>query len=430
MTQTCFKRRRRKYFCILFIRMSKNPTTDLSSFFVTGINYKKTDTEIRGLFAIGSEQYECMLKKASSYGVRDLFVLSTCNRSEIYAVTDQPEQLINLICSQTQGSPDLFKKLSYKKNGIQAVQHLFDVSAGLDSQILGDYEIVGQIRVAMKYAKERGFIQTFLERALNQVLQSSKEIKNSTALSDGTVSVAYSAVQYIRENIPVIKDKKILLLGTGKIGTTTCKNLVDYIGTDHITLMNRTPEKAENLANAFGLRTASIETLATEIQESDIILVATNAPEPIILLRDLEKITDQKLIIDLSIPCNVEKSVSAIPGITLLDVDGLSKIKDETLQRRAAEIPKARLIIQHHLEELMDWHEMRRHVPVLKEVKIKLQEIHGSPMFDKPNPEKLSSISADLQIQRVLNGMASKMRRENQRGCFYIEAINEFIEGR
>jgi glutamyl-tRNA reductase len=410
--------------------MSKNPTTDLSNFFVTGINYKKTDAEIRGLFAIGSEQYNSMLKMASEYGVRDLFVLSTCNRSEIYAVTEHPGQLIDLICSQTQGSPELFKALSYQKNGLQAVQHLFDVSAGLDSQILGDYEIVGQIRVAMKFAKERGFIQSFLERALNQVLQSSKEIKNSTALSDGTVSVAYSAVQYIREHIPVIKDKKILLLGTGKIGTSTCKNLVDYIGTGHITLMNRTPERAENLAKAFNLRTASMDSLAKEIRECDVILVATNAPEPVIHFKDVEKIDGKKLIIDLSIPCNVEKSIAGIAGVTLLDVDGLSKIKDETLQRRAAEIPKARIIIQHHLDELMDWHEMRRHVPVLKEVKIKLQEIHGSPLFDHPKTEKPSSVSSDKQIQRVLNGMASKMRRENQRGCYYIEAINEFIEGR
>ncbi|HEY2648362.1 MAG TPA: glutamyl-tRNA reductase [Puia sp.] len=407
--------------------MNKHPHNELSNFFVAGINYKKTDTGVRGSFAIGAEQYNNMLSLAAEYGVRDFFVLSTCNRSEIYGIAEQPTHLVNLFCSQTQGSSVLFHELAYQKNGARAIGHLFEVAAGLDSQILGDYEIVGQLRQAMKFAKARGFINNFLERLLNQVLQSSKEIKNTTALSDGTVSVAFAAIQYIRENISSIEHKKILLLGTGKIGTITCKNLVDYLGTSSITLINRTPEKAEHLAETFNLRTAHIETLQEEIKKSDIILVATNAPEPIIQVTDLENISGPKLIIDLSIPCNVEKKVEDLHHVKLIDVDGLSILKDETLMRRAAEVPKARAIIQTHFNELMEWIEMRKHVPVLKQVKIKLQEIYGSPLFEQPTPEKPSSLVRDQKIQRVLNGMASKMRRENQRGCYYIEAINEFI---
>jgi glutamyl-tRNA reductase len=409
--------------------MGKQISTDLSHFFVAGINYKKTDTQVRGSFAIRPEQYDHLLKLAPQYGVRDLFVLSTCNRSEIYGIADSAEQLVNLLCSQTQGSSEIFCQLSYQKNGVFALRHLFEVGAGLDSQILGDYEIVGQLRQAMKFAKARGFIHSFLERTLNQVLQSSKEIKNSTALSDGTVSVAYAAVQYIREHISSLENKRILLIGTGKIGTITCKNLVDYLGSSRITLMNRTPEKAENLASSFHLRTASIEDLSAEILQNDIILVATHATEPIIHFSQLENISGQKLIIDLSIPCNVEKRVAGMQHIDLIDVDGLSKLKDETLMRRAAEVPKARLIIDSHVQELMEWHDMRKHVPVLKLVKIKLQEIHGSPLFEIPVPEIPTLVNRDQKIQRVLNGMASKMRRENQRGCFYIEAINEFIAG-
>ena len=407
--------------------MSKNPTTELSNFFAVGINYKKTDTEIRSSFAIGPKQYSNILNVALEYGVRDLFILSTCNRSEIYGIADNPEQLTAVFCSQTQGSLELFNELAYRKNGLNAIQHLFDVAAGLDSQILGDYEIVGQLRYAMKFAKDRGYIRTFLERMLNQVLQSTKEIKNNTTLSDGTVSVAFSAIQYIRENIPSLKEKQILLLGTGKIGTITCKNLVDYLGTNQITLMNRTPEKAEHLAEAFNLRTASIETLREEIKNSDIILVATNAIEPIIHFDDLANVSGEKLIIDLSIPCNVERRLENLHHIKLIDVDGLSKLKDETLLRRAGEVPKAQAIIHSHVRELMEWFEMRKHVPLLKQVKIKLQEIHGSPLFEQPFRETKPSVSLDQKIQRVLNGMASKMRRENQRGCFYIEAINEFI---
>jgi glutamyl-tRNA reductase len=409
--------------------MNKNEYTELSNFSVAGINHKKTDTQIRGSFAIGPEQYENMLKLAAAYGVRDLFVLSTCNRSEIYGIAEDADQLVNLFCSQTQGSADLFSELAYRKKGMHAVKHLFDVGAGLDSQILGDYEIVGQLRKAMKFAKERGFIHSFLDRTLNQVLQSSKEIKNRTTLSDGTVSVAFAAVQYIRENSNSLEDKRILLLGTGKIGTITCKNLVDYLSTSQITLMNRTPERAESLASSFHLRTASLENLREELRRTDIVLVATNASEPIILAADLQNDERKKLIIDLSIPCNVEKKVLNLQHITLMDVDGLSKLKDETLLRRAAEVPKAQVIIETHLRELMEWHDMRKHVPVLKQVKIKLQEIHSSSFFEQQLAELPSPVTRDQKIQRVLNGMASKMRRENQRGCFYLEAINEFIAG-
>jgi glutamyl-tRNA reductase len=409
--------------------MNKNLNTDLANFFVTGINYKKTDTEMRGSFAIGPDQYENMLKLAAEYEVRDLFVLSTCNRSEIYGIADHVSQLVDLFCTQTQGSSKQFNEIAYQKNGVEAVKHLFDVGAGLDSQILGDYEIVGQLRKAMKFAKEKGFINSFLDRTLNQVLQSSKEIKNTTSLSDGTVSVAFAAVQYIREHTERLEDKRILLLGTGKIGTITCKNLVDYLPTSHITLMNRTPEKAESLASTFKLRTASLESLTQELSLADVVLVATNSPEPIILASDLQNAQGKKIIIDLSIPCNVEKKVENLKNITLIDVDGLSKLKDETLQRRAAEVPKARVIIQTHMRELLEWHEMRKYVPVLKQVKIKLQEIHGSPLFEQSLQEQPSPVIRDQKIQRVLNGMASKMRRENQSGCFYIEAINEFIAG-
>lgn len=409
--------------------MNRNPITELSNFFVTGINYKKTDTEIRGSFAIGPEQYERILKLAAQYDVRDLFVLSTCNRSEIYGIAEHADHLMNLLCTETQGSADLFKNLSYRKNGLEAVRHLFDVGAGLDSQILGDYEIVGQLRKAMKFAKERGFIHSFLDRTLNQVLHSSKEIKNYTSLSDGTVSVAFAAVQYIRERTDSLNDKRILLLGTGKIGTTTCKNLVDYLPGSHITLMNRSPEKAENLASVFNLRTASFGKLREELDMADVVLVATDAPEPLVLAADLQNNPRKKIVIDLSIPCNVEKKAESMQNITLIDVDGLSKLKDETLMRRAAEVPKARIIIQTHLRELLDWHEMRKHVPVLKQVKIKLQEIHGSPLFEQLIPVSTAPINRDQRIQRVLNGMASKMRSDNQRGCLYLEAINEFIAG-
>jgi len=401
---------------------------DIANFFIAGINYKKSDAAVRGLYAINQEQYGHVLSLAPGFGVKEFFILSTCNRTEIYGFGDSAGQLAELLCSQTQGSFSAFMEMAYMKNGREAIEHLFQVAAGLDSQILGDYEIIGQIKKAVKFSKENNYVGAYLERMINDVLQSSKEIKTSTGLSGGTVSVSFAAVQYIKENILQVKDKKILLIGTGKIGRNTCKNLVDYLGTKNITLVNRTDEKASRLAAEMGLRFASAGNLADEIRQSDIILTATNAIEPVILRTHVENNGD-KLIIDLSIPYNVEAAARELPNITLVNVDELSKIKDETLQNRQAEVPKANKIIARHIEEFMEWHQMRRHVPVLKAVKTKLEELHNCHLYTSYSTRYTSEpVQNDkVRIQKIINGMAVKMREQNQRGCNYIEAINEYI---
>ncbi|MEO6720616.1 MAG: glutamyl-tRNA reductase [Ferruginibacter sp.] len=404
--------------------------TDLSNFFIAGINYKKTDANLRGQFAINTDQYTALLSLAPEYGVQELFVLSTCNRTEIYGFADDQKSLGKLLCTQTQGSTETFEKIAYFKKSHKAIEHLFNVAAGLDSQILGDYEIVGQIKHAVKFSREHHFIGAYMERLVNAVLQSSKFIRTNTGLSGGTVSVSFAAVQYIKEKVTNISSKNILLLGTGKIGKNTCKNMVDYLGTTNITLINRTDAKATALAKELGLNAAPFEEMAVHISAADIILVATNAPDPVILRSQLAGKGD-KLIIDLSIPYNVEKLAQELHNITLINVDDLSKIKDKTLHKREAEVPKAKAIIAHHIGEFMEWHQMRQHVPVLKAVKHKLQAMHSCNIYIRysatQTPAKIAYLNPEEKIQKVINGMAIKMRNQNQRGCNYIEAINEYI---
>ena len=415
----------RNYFCARYITdnfIQVNNLRDISKFWIAGINYKKADAATRGQFAIQNDQHARLLEKALANSLDEVFVLSTCNRTEIYGFADSVSQLINLLCDQTAGSKETFLSSAYIKNGHEAITHLFNVSAGLDSQILGDYEIIGQIKAAAKFAKKHGCINVMLERLINTVLQSSKAIKNQTELSGGTVSVSFAAIQYIREHVKAVADKKILLLGTGKIGKSTSKNLVHYLKTKNITLINRTEEKAAELAKELGLKHAPISELQRHISGADIILVATDATEPTILLSHLEE-QSNKLILDLSVPFNVEQAVQHLPYITVINVDELSKMRDETLAKREADVPKAKAIIAEHVAEFIEWHEHRKHVPVLKAVKTKLKEIHNSPLFIP----LYNSTHTEEKIQRVINGMAYKMKGQNQKGCHYIEAINEFI---
>ncbi len=399
----------------------------LNTFFVVGINYKKSDATIRGQFSINEDQYRNILSKSSDYNVKELLILSTCNRTEIFGFTDDSKNLINLLCSETQGSLETFNKICYVKNNREAIQHFYDVAAGLDSQILGDYEIVGQIRMAAKFSKANNGMGSYMERLSNEVMASSKKIRTKTCMSGGTVSVSFAAVQYIREADPEKKKKNILLVGTGKFGCNTCKNLVDYLPSYKITLVNRTEEKAKNLAEAHKLNFRPIEDLQECIDEADIIIVATTSEKPIICDANLKK-DSSKILIDLSIPANICLSVKSLPGIMHIGVDELSKIKDETLQKRSSEIPRAREIIKEHLNSFLAWSEMRKNVPVLKAVRITLQNIRIAT--DKystcTNSGEFKFYSED-KIQKVINEMAIKMKEGNRKGCNYIEAINEYI---
>lgn len=401
---------------------------EISNFFVVGINYKKTDATRRSLFAVNDEQYAKILAVAKSIGLTDLFVLSTCNRTEIYGFAEDAIQLYELLCNHTEGGIDLFKEIAYTKNGRSAIQHLFEVGAGLDSQILGDYEIVGQIKKAVKFSKDRFCMGGYMERLTNAVLQASKEIKSTTALSGGTVSVSFAAVQYIREQFPEIADKKIALIGVGKIGKNTCKNLVDYLNTRNIVLVNRTEEKASELANELGIQFAPIQEMDQVIASSDIVLVATNSNKPIISKQQLTD-TGSKLIFDLSIPYNVDPAAQSLAHIELVNVDELSKIKDANLQKRQAEVPKALTIISKHSQEFLDWHQLRKNVPVLKAIKTKLEQLHHCDIFIgyylKNSSEPVNK--NEEKIQKVINGLAVKMKEQNQQGCYYLEALNEYI---
>jgi glutamyl-tRNA reductase len=411
--------------CSKNMQVQKHP--DLNSFFVAGISYKKADASIRGKYAVSHDQNIELFKQAGQLNIAEFFVLSTCNRTEIYGFAENPESLAKLLCLSSPGSFESFLDIAYVKNGREAVEHLFHVAAGLDSQILGDYEIIGQIKKAAKLSKEYGFVNAYLERMLNGVLQASKEIKTSTALSGGTVSVSFAAIQCIRSYTADTASKKFLLIGTGKIGRSTTRNLVDYLGAKDITLVNRTAEKARVLATELGIRHAAIDELANEITKADIILTATTSDKPIIVASSL-KAGKPVLIIDLSVPNNVDPACGLVDAVQLVNVDGLSRMKDDTLHKREEEIPAALSIIEQHVDEFYEWHSMRRHVPVLKAVKSKLEELYNSDMFPGYSAPAIAAPSKSRErIQRALNGMAVKMRERELHGCCYIETMNEFI---
>ena len=215
-----------------------------TKFYNIGLSYKKADVKTRGSFSITNENQIFLLEEAKEKGIDGIFVLSTCNRTEITGFAKHPFELISLLLKYSKGTIDDFIKVSNVYKNKAAVDHLFNIATGLDSQILGDYEIVGQLKKSFKQAKMIGTTNTYLERLMNLVIQASKKVKNKTKISSGTTSVAYAAIQYIIETIPNYNELNIVNYGLGDIGKNTCKNILEYTSNRNISLINRTHNRA------------------------------------------------------------------------------------------------------------------------------------------------------------------------------------------
>ena len=180
-------------------------------FYSVGLSYKKADAEIRGKFSLDTQAKKRLLEQAKSEGIESLIVTSTCNRTEIYGFANHPYELIKLLCDNSNGTVEEFREVAFIYKNQEAVNHMFRVGTGLDSQILGDFEIISQIKNAFNQSKALNLVNTFLDRLVNSVIQASKKIKNETEISSGATSVSFASVQYIIRNVEDIGDKNILL---------------------------------------------------------------------------------------------------------------------------------------------------------------------------------------------------------------------------
>jgi len=374
-----------------------------------GVSYKKADAHTRGRYSLSKENQIELLKEAKEIGFEGIFILSTCNRTEITGFAEHPYQLIQLLCKYSDGNVEEFARISNVYKGNEAINQLFRIGTGLESQILGDYEIVGQLKLAFKLAKKYLTINAHLERLVNLVLQASKKVKNTTQLSSGTTSVSYAAVQYIIQNIPSYNSKNILVFGLGKMGKHTCMNLAEYTKNKTVCLINRTEEKAISFVKEHtSIRNSSIENLTEEIANSDILIVSTGSDTPTVTKEHLS-IDKEILILDLSMPENVDTSVSEYENVSLVNVDELSKITLETLSTRQKEVPIAEEIIEVYKEEFNDWLNNRKLVPAINALKESLEAIQKDEInFQKKKIKNFDETQAEILTNRFIQKITTQ----------------------
>ncbi len=396
--------------------MENNTFAKHPTFYAVGLSYKKADAEMRGKFSLDDKAKQNLLHQAKEEGLESLVVTSTCNRTEIYGFAQHPFQLIKLLCENSQGTVEDFQKVAFVYKNTEAISHMFRVGTGLDSQILGDFEIISQLKNAFVQSKELNLANAFLERLVNAVIQASKKIKTDTEISSGATSVSFASVQYILNNVDDIGDKNILLFGTGKIGRNTCENLVKHSKHEQITLINRTKDKAEKLAQKLDVVVKDYADLQLEIQKADVLVVATGAQNPTVdkTILNLKK---PLLILDLSIPKNVNENVEDIEGVTLIHMDYLSQITDETLENRKKHIPAAEAIIEEIKDEFLTWSKGRKFAPTIHALKEKLHSIKdGELSFQRKKladfNEEQAEIISNRIIQKITNHFANHLKDE------------------
>jgi len=406
--QTLFYKPKARYFCLLnFMMDNYNSQKD---FYVIGVSYEKADAETRGKFTFFPESVESFAQEAKTKGIENFFVVSTCNRSEFYGFADSAEMMMKLYCDHTNGSYEEMESVVSVYKNDEAIEHLFKVSAGLKSQILGDFEIIGQIKTWFKRFKKQDSSGSFLERLINTAIQISKKVKNETMLSNGAASVSFAAVQYILATQTNISQKNILLYGIGKIGRNTCTNLIKHTQNDHIVLINRTREKAEIMTEKYDVLVKDFSELREQLKFTDILIVATGAEQPTIT-EDMIPFDKQMTIIDLSVPENVTHTLGSRENIQLINVDGLSKVVDDTLGSRKDSIPAAMEIISKHKTEFDEWLKTREFVPVIQSFKERLEFLQEFEIknLKKKNPQinGKETLVAEKLVQNLTNQFAS-----------------------
>ncbi len=378
----------------------------LEKFTIIGINHQLADVAVREKFSLSYEEQRELLRDAEGHGINGLIIISTCNRTELFATTSDAELLSILFARHARGDIKEFHEYGFIKHGEHAVKHFYRVAVGLEAQILGDLQIIKQVKESYKLASDSGLADSTIHRLMQSVSRTHKRTRNETSLGAGAASTAYAAVQMAKRHMKQLSGKKVLLVGAGKIGKVTCKNLI-AMGASDVTVINRNMTRAERLGMRFPIEVAPIKNIDIEIARADLIIVATGAPHAVINTGHLDLCDPEgnpKMMIDLSVPRNISDEVGNLPFVHLVNMDMLSDTLDETFRDRQANVPKVEAIISEEFEAFCIWLSELRVVPTIKALNTKFDTIRRqeiSRFKHKLEGETLNEV--EHLTQRIVN---------------------------
>lgn len=351
------------------------------NFRAIGISYKTCPIEIRESISLNESKAKQLIQLLKlNTDVSNILVLSTCNRTEVYYTVEEDisEVVIKSIgvVNGTINMTQYAEYFTYYGDNDQAIEHLFDVSMGLEAQVVGDMQISNQVKTAYQWSVDEDVAGPFLHRIMHTVFFTNKRVVQETHFRDGAASVSYAATELVQELANNYTDPKILVLGLGEIGKDVCKNLKDS-NHQHITITNRTLNKAEQIAEECGFKMAPFDQAYKAIQEADIIISSIAKKDPFITLDYIKTldILSYKAFIDLSVPRSVEPSIEEVPGALVYNVDSIHNKASEALEKRIKAIPAVKAIIFEAIAELNEWSKEMMVSPTINKLKNALEEI-------------------------------------------------------
>ncbi len=414
------------------------------------INYKTAPVEIREKLSLSESECQSFLQKASDmFALSELFVLSTCNRTEIYYSLPEnntingssdiskncpfsssessesiSQHLIALLVSQKNlsDSASYFPYFQSIEEHKEAVRHLFSVSMGLESQVIGDIQISNQVKKAYQYSADLNLASPFLHRLLHTVFFTNKRVAQETSFRDGAASVSYAAAEMTSELAQTVIQPKILVIGVGEIGGDVVRNL-DKEDYHTVTVMNRTFEKAKEFADAQGFEVAKIEHLQEEVKKADVIICSVAAKEPILTKKLVEEVQEVrfKYLIDLSVPRSIEPEVEQIPHVSVFNIDQIQNRTAEVIERRKSAIPQVQSIINESIEGFEDWSKEMVVSPTIHRLKNALEQIRKEEInrhlknLDDKEIQKVEMITKGI-MQKIIKLPVIQLKAACKRG--------------
>ncbi len=392
----------------------------ITHYVVIGTSYQQSTVAHREKVAFSLEEIQRFLPAIVSAGVvLECALLSTCNRTEIYLVTEEPDEALpHLLQCLTQAKGETASLLlinGYQHHNRECVQHLLRVAAGLESQMVGENQILSQVKAAHHLASEAGTMGLFLNRLFNLALQAGKRVRNETAIGIGAISIGSATIELLLHQLQPNEFSTVVLLGAGEMAEQAAlKLMAKKHAAVRLLISNRTRRRAEALAQQAGGESFDWESLPEALAGATAVIAATSAPQPVLRPEHFSQngnvaMSSQPLLcIDMGMPRNIDPAVAQLPDVRLYDLDHLNSVIDKNLQIRLAELPKAEKIINEVLAEFGDWYHSLKVVPIIKSLfrygdEIRQQEIARSRKNFRPEEwQHLDALTASL-INKVLH---------------------------
>jgi glutamyl-tRNA reductase len=391
-------------------------------FRVVGISHQDTPIVLREKIAFQEATTKDFFKKLKEVlGVNEALLISTCNRTEVYYSSENNlnDQVIKLICAEKGiDSAEIFPFVRTSAEQ-QSAEYLFRVSLGLESKVLGDIQIINQVKRAYQWSSDEGMAGPFLHRLLHTIFFANKRVVQETSFRDGTGSMASVAVSLIETMADLVKNPKILLIGTGEIGQNVLENLEGAYA--DITLINRNKERARVLAEANGYRIGDYDKLFAEANDADVIISAVASDSPIISKEHLTNTLTQKLFIDLSVPRSISENVEMIPGVMLYNVDQITEKTSSVLKIREEAIASVERLVDESLNEFLNWSQEMMVSPTIKLLKEKLEQIRQEELaryvnkIPKHEFDQMDSMTKKM-LQKVIKLPILELKAACKRG--------------